>query len=252
MSRIVFRSLGNQNIAYTAHDDSVDNWHSYWKDQHHRIGGWCGQFDTYGDGLTQHSPETPVRKENMADYLASLAQHLLDNPESIEVVSRKFGCGANVRFVRFMAGVRFNEKKPQFYNRSELKVTSSASKRHDRRWEEVPSWADGSADALWRLTYQDYWSTLERYCAAHALYELAQDENIGTYIPHYFPPSVCGFQTGHGKDDERGVPCDTAALRDAYRACSAIIESYWSRMNCETCLRNYGNRAKPAVEAAVV
>ncbi len=240
MARFIFPSLSRPDIGYSA-GESVD-WNSYHMDERYRIDSWCGEFKTYGDGLTQHSTEYCAMKENMADYLASLAEWLYDHPDDVEDVASRFGHTFFSTNMRFYAGIKYHDDKRQWYNVAEQKVTTSASKQHDKRWLEVPEWANGSATAVFRLVCQDYWSNLTKYAFANDLSDMADRKDVDFYVCYTFASSVCGFC---GKDEtvDGCVPIDTAALRYAYRAIMAICDAYRNRLSVQTNLRNYKNRA---------
>lgn len=50
-------------------------------DSHCPLESHFRQYHTYGDGLTAHSPDFSVQVDDLADYLASLAQACLEDSE---------------------------------------------------------------------------------------------------------------------------------------------------------------------------
>lgn len=147
--RFVFRSqFHGDTLAYVW---DLDRWE--WRNQ--GIHGPAAQFQTYGDGMVQHSGEFAVGNEQLADFLISLSAHLLENPADVELVARRWPDVPTAARVEFFAKLRYDEKKRRYYNRSDLKVSTAESKRHDRRWEEVPTSADGSLEAVLRLCIGD-------------------------------------------------------------------------------------------------
>ncbi|MGA2253039.1 MAG: hypothetical protein ABSG53_00120 [Thermoguttaceae bacterium] len=247
MSRFAFPSLARPDVAYTAGNDSVD-WSAYYRDSHNRIDSWCGEYQTHGDGIVQHSPAYCTMKENMADYLASLAAWLLEHPGDVESIATRFSRSYRVPCMRFYGGIKYRDDKRQWYNYADKKVTTSASKQHDKRWTEVPEWADGGVTAVFRMVCQDYWSNLERYAFADAISGMAEREEVDFYVSYSFAPSVCGF-CGQDETKEHCVPVDTAALRYAYRAVRALVEAYTQRLDAQANLRNYKNRTIKESEA---
>jgi hypothetical protein len=55
----------------------------------------------------------------------------------------------------FLRGIIYNaDKRERYYSLEEQKVSTSPSKRHDKRWFRIPDWANGKADSivgLWNL-----------------------------------------------------------------------------------------------------
>ena len=50
----------------------------------------------------------------------------------------------------------YDENKRRYYSKGDHKVSSSASKAHDRRWEQIPSWANGGVESVYRLALPDF------------------------------------------------------------------------------------------------
>ena len=130
---------------------------------------WAREYQTYGDGLTVHSEPYAVQATHLADFCAGLAEFLLA-PRDPEEHDRLFDAlyfawprGVDRKDLAFVHGIRYDEKKPyRYYNLRERKVSSAESKRHDKRWEEIPHWADGSLSAMCRLLPESY-SLLDTY-----------------------------------------------------------------------------------------
>ena len=153
-----FESIARKNIVYEYRkpDDfsyGNGNLHDHFK-----------EFDTLGDGSTQHTPSMFVYPVNALDALSSLAKHLTSNREQWadldafdwrELTSRDE--------VAFYASLKYNEDKTVYYNASERKKSASRSKQHDKRWEEIPSWADGGLDAIYSFVCKSYYSYLDRF-----------------------------------------------------------------------------------------
>jgi hypothetical protein len=193
-------------------------------------------FQTYGDGLTQHAPSTPALKEDMADYLASLASWLVNNPGDIEEV-RRFYDPIQRRKVLFAATIKHKDKR-QWYSMVEEKVSSADSRRHDRRWNEVPDWANGSAEAIFRLCLADHWGTLERYQAALQIESMAHDGSLDCWCPYDFAKKMIGYEG------------ESTALKHAYGACRNLAESVACRRQADSCLQSYIEQTVKAEEVA--
>lgn len=113
---------------------------------------------TYNDGMVQHSSMTPVLADQFTDYLASLAVYIyagnLDDGNWDTLCLEWPRCDISRNRVEFARNLKWSApdgRAKQYYNLHDLRVSRSRSKAHDRRWEEVPEWADGSLDSIFRL-----------------------------------------------------------------------------------------------------
>lgn len=119
---------------------------------------WAAAWPTYGDGMVQHGPDYPPQAEALGDFLGSLASYLADNPAAVEVVARHWPRDAWAEDVRFYRSLRWKaEGKRKYYEPRERKVSTVEAKRHDKRWHELPEWADGSVGAIVGLVYKHSW-----------------------------------------------------------------------------------------------
>lgn len=164
-----FASLSAKNIGYVVGTDSDWDFSS-----HTRACDWAKQYDTYGDGMTQHSNTYAVPLTNLGDFLASLATYLLSSDASdkdFETVAHKWPYpryNFTKQKIMFLQALRPKEGKKIYYNLGDCKVSTSDSKRHDKRWYEVPDWADGSCESIYALAFTidlrtDYHDTLTKY-----------------------------------------------------------------------------------------
>jgi hypothetical protein len=83
-----------------------------------------------------------------------LAKHLgeTEAPEHIEIVHRRwFSEWDSYASLLAAKKVLYKEGKYQWFSKEDFKVSTAPSKRHDKRWEEVPQWADGSVASIYRL-----------------------------------------------------------------------------------------------------
>lgn len=136
-------------IAYSV----LDSWDSVWNARGTApLSLYLVQFDTYGDGLCQHGPERCVQWASLADACASLATAILAEPTAPEwgKVSSSIRTATDAT-IRFCFTVGYREDKPQWVNWNEGKVSTSPSRRHDKRWDEVPSWANKDAKTAYGL-----------------------------------------------------------------------------------------------------
>lgn len=181
--RHVFPSLRYASKhAYTFQEDSMALW-----DQAYRANGalWvrAGFYDTCGDGLVQHGFERCVSKELFEDYCASLASYLQNElpVEDRENIASLWFWGPSVREIQFLTSVKYQEGKRTFYSLTEQKVSKSDAKQHDKRWEEVPRWADGSAQSAVRLLLRERIpETMEIYATYDHIRQYLSD-HTGSY-----------------------------------------------------------------------
>lgn len=154
-TRVKFNSLGRKNIIYvwnTAYDSDMQH---YCQGGQY-IGSMAREFDTLGDGTTQHTPETAVTTENMIDYLSSLAFFVLDEgQEHLAAIAQEWPIKEDRAKCTFAFSVKHSKKIDRYYSTQENKVSTAKNKRHDRRWELVPEWADGSLESAYRILVQD-------------------------------------------------------------------------------------------------
>ena len=134
-------------------------------------------FQTYGDGMCQHSGDWSIQPEHVADYLFSLAAAMLEDTELTQYLYFKLAARPADEAIAFAASVVFKpaaegsryEKKARFYSVEERKLTATDSKRHDRRYEQVADWNDGTPSAIMRMICPQYADGLERLQYATAI-----------------------------------------------------------------------------------
>lgn len=144
MQNIVFPSvLFADKIAYCLGDELP--WSRNGLIVHHR----AGMFDTYGDGMVQHSPAYHIGPERFEDWCLSLATYLLANIGPLAERDTQHAPAwywfpdTNAATVEFLASLRHDKEKRRFYSFAERKLTTRESARYDKRYAEVPEWADG-------------------------------------------------------------------------------------------------------------
>ena len=158
---IRFPSLISPNkTGYEFTGDSMTFW-----DAAYRNGGVLhgafGQYDTYGDGSTQHSSLYPCGVGQFTDFCISLTDTVLKNPDQfagLGAIAYTFGLDRiSPDKIKFLAGIFVKEDKPQWFNFGDAKVTTSRSKEHDKRWHKVPA----DANATIASAYDLYFLTVE-------------------------------------------------------------------------------------------
>ena len=155
--RLRFKSILNpERVGYEFTGDSMTFWESAYRNGG-TLSGAFGCYETYGDGEVQHSQLRSCGVSEFTDFCVSLTQHLSEHLNELvtDWSSHAFGfCQAPKETALFLSTVVFKESKPQWFNISERKLTTNRNKQFDKRWQAVPSWADGtiaSAYSLWGL-----------------------------------------------------------------------------------------------------
>lgn len=113
------------------------------------------RFETLGDGMCAHSPDYNIGTDCLLDYLQSIAVAMYYDHELAKAMSYRLP-DTPEKTLEFCRGLRFHEKHRQWYSLEDRQVSRSDSKRHDRRFEEVKDWHDGSADAISRTLWCDW------------------------------------------------------------------------------------------------
>lgn len=168
-TRFIFPSLAESNIRYVVYSASFD---------HNCNGGgisdYLTAFDTYGHDDVQHTPEWKPQPDRIVDVLQSLALHIasLEGERRDEFIK---GCtwlwpmdqDISRERVEFAAALRYKDDAKSFHRRYSLEsmsISTSESKRHDKRFDEVTSFHDGSFAATMGV--------LHNYDACHGLMRL--------------------------------------------------------------------------------
>ena len=198
-------------------------------------------YETYGDGQCQHSPARPITREFMADYLASIATAMLDDAELIDAAGYIIDCGPNQARIAFAASVLYKPSdssysKTRYFSIEEQKISSSSSKQHDRRYEPIAAWCDGTPGAIQQMLLRSIPDDLRRYACAYAIREWVL---TSTKLDM---PLVGQFLNWGDREMAN-------ELRHAYGACLAVIHSQSLRSQALTHLQNI---AAATIEASEI
>jgi len=209
----------------------------------HVIHDYFRVFQTMGDGLIQHSADYAITSEFVADYLLSLTAAMLQDEELTETMRYRLSGGPRLSQIEFCASVVFRESdkeysKRRWYSVELEKVSSNQDKRHDKRFQEISEWNDGSADAIYRMLRPDYADGLREYNAADAIRDWAMDQpKKWMDLPAIF--------LGWTKD-----PNQARQIRDAFEAARAAVSAYSYRTMAERSCEQYRERIEAAAPAA--
>jgi len=178
MGKFVFQSIKDESMAYCFDSSEFMSYSGS------NLGDNLYMFPTYGDNLTQHGPQFPATVSNFVDCLASLAKYLLQNPDDVEQLTSStswpmFGMTVSREEIDFLVKkVNYKEDKVRYYSFQEKKMSSSESKRYDKRWEEIPRYADGTMQGVLSLLFNNkrYLMSIERFFVYLKAKEYFQDE----------------------------------------------------------------------------
>jgi hypothetical protein len=250
--KIRFASLQHPDKYGYAYD--TDSWTSMATvDTHFR------QYQTFGDGQCQHSGDSAITVEFMADYLASLAVVMLTDEVLTKELRYLFSGGPSVSSLEFCASVIFKpvsdesawEKKTRYYSVELKQISSTESKRHDNRFHKLEKWNDGTAGAIFTMLAREYESGFDKYQRAHMMHDWFRNmcaARSDAYPKVYM--DLPGVFLNWFKDPDG--PGDRARqLRDAYDACASIGNAFSMRAQAMGNLRNYRlSIGRPAEEEA--
>lgn len=158
-----FESQTRDGIAYNWDVNYHNSDNGFFRNPSFYLAPQANEYKTYGDGMTQHSTAWAVSCEYYTDYIFSLAVYLQNNPKSVETVARNIGRDYSMADINFYSALVYNQDKKTFYNVGDRKKSSSEKYQYDTRWQEVPSWADGSAFSVFRLMTASFFGTIERF-----------------------------------------------------------------------------------------
>lgn len=202
-------------------------------DIHAEIESRFRMFHTYGDGMTQHSVDWSVRRENLVDYFYSLASVMATDKELADSCGYLFESGPDVPDIVFASTVLYDEKRKRYYSLKERKVSSSGNKRNDRRWEEVPTWADGTPKSMYRLLLPDYAKGLMALEFATAIHDwvwgIGRDKDLWMETPTRF------LEWFTDQDEAR-------RLQSAYEACRNLARAHRLNNHAVSLIEHYKER----------
>lgn len=125
-------------------------------------------FETMGDGNTAHSPDRPITRAMMIDWMLSAALYMADSSDDKFASEVSFmATPVYTSDIAFAASVRHKEfeqwDKRQRYSLDLRKVSAAPKYEHDKRWEVTSEWMDGTQEATARLLYKSFWDPFSIY-----------------------------------------------------------------------------------------
>lgn len=129
-----------------------------------------GKYETMGDGECAHTPTYRIGAADFTDFCLSVAAHIVAHPDT-KVHGYQLGLKQVDRATYdFLLSVKHSEKDRKWFSLQLKKVSKDDNKRHDKRWLEVPSWADGTPKAAHDL----YFFALECRCTLLEAYSIRE------------------------------------------------------------------------------
>ena len=209
--------------------------------------GYFRQFETYGDGLIQHSSDWSVTFDFLTDYCASLAEAMLTNPDLVRAVGSAFRADVDEEIIPFAASVVFNEEKDAWHSSKRRfvsiglrKIATAKVAEHDKRYVELNKYMDGSLASIMRLICDEYTNGLTRYLRSEAV-------RIWGGNQKHRPSFGEGWNEYFGGDWQK-----KNALRLAVTACRSLVEAADKRSSAEDALTSYKQNIERAAESARV
>lgn len=222
--------LNESHTCYCSVDGFYDN----------GLVAYCfGQYDTYGDGTTQHSHAYPVGANKFTDFCLSMAKFILENPD-VTIHSYQVGLSDTIPqdAYDFLRSIKYSDTTPRWYSLQLRKVTKSDSARYDKRYEQVPSWADGSPksafDLYWR-GIQSRKTLIERY---HILSQFRELSGGSFYKQDECEPWIVELTGDH---------CQ--AFRALQSAVQCMEAKDWAQRLIESAIHNSTPKPAPVVES---
>lgn len=170
--QIVIKSvLKPDNIRFTNVDGFYENNLLVWS---------FGAYEVMGDGECQHTPVYRIGLESFTDFCLSVASHLISHPDT-KVHAYQVGLKTVGKdTIDFLLSVKHSETVRRWFSLALKAVSKNEAKQHDKRWMEIPSWADGtpkSAHDLYRFALDHRQTYLEEFSVFQCFLE-----NAGGYF----------------------------------------------------------------------
>lgn len=141
MEKITFKSVSQSNVRYIVTKDQYDLLNGdFYRSPGAYVGNNCFQYDTYGDGDVQHSPEWLVSATQLEDFVVSLAIFISENHsiDLLPVLDSMEPYGISTDEIQFLYTLKAGGRKKTitYINLKEMKRTHR-DKQYDKRWERL-------------------------------------------------------------------------------------------------------------------
>ena len=145
--------------------------------------------------------------------------HLNENTVLAEVVERGWPHPVSNDLIKFALSVKYKEGKRQYYSLKEQKISTSDSKRHDKRWEQINEYHDGKfASVMGLLCMNEGWTTwIDRFAMGMQLMDAVDGFYFHDDVRQYFD-----------------LDKDTATyVRQAYQAIDLAVLTVRTQQRCD-------------------
>lgn len=169
--------LRSATHGYELVDDSMESWNRRGSlPLHNRF----LEFETFGDGMTKHSPAWCVQFEHITDACLSLTAWLLDNLK--DEAAQWLATGLDVELhtlIKFAFTVKYKEDGvDRFYSTQLHKI--GTKKEHDKRFEKIMPRHDGTPKAVFEIVNVSHNDGLRALLLANAVRDYS-GQNFGYY-----------------------------------------------------------------------
>ena len=241
------------SIAHSAHYCYAYDSEAWEMNSHAFLSMKFRMFETYGDGLIQHSHEWAVTEPFATDYLFSLAATMIDNPEIANDAVYRFNDKPRPELLAFVASLVYNPEKDSGYGKTRYfstsleKVTRNRDKAHDDRYKELREWHDGKPESIYKMVIPEFADGLTRWQYANVIREWASEnlKNSFMEMPAVF---LEWFKNGTKSQSEQFQRARD--FRDAFDACQSIAESYRLRKSACQDVESYRSNVTRKAETA--
>ncbi len=188
---------------------------------------------TYGDGLTQHSPDWAITRESAVDYFESLAAFLV-TPEAdgkiLDSVAYLLDQTPDEALIEFAASVVWKEsdddyRKRRYYSIDERKISSSDAKRYDKRYEEITKYMDGTPATVFGMVCPKYAEGIQAYQYAEAVRDWFSKQTEKKYKHTWMEPAGIFLKWYIGQDSYQNHS-NIRRLNAALDACRAVCKAH--------------------------
>lgn len=165
-----FKSV-SRSVVYTVESRPATDKHDYYMSPRSYVHEHVFEYETYGDGMTPHSPTYLTSANNTDDFMISFLHYVksIRHSDDLEpmfsacrlVWHSQFDSTFSKEKWEFFSKLRYNENKTQYFNEREMKVSTRDKLCYDKRWERVDERHNGSFHSLVNSVCPIHYSFLE-------------------------------------------------------------------------------------------
>jgi len=228
--RITFASIADSDkVAYQYDSDAYS--------RNPLVNSEFRLYETLGDGMIAHTPSMDIAPERLTDYLQSALRFMFAEDQTkdstltyhMSCASRRGPCDEVIAFAASIVAKESDKdySTRRYYSISERKISKKAELQYDKRYQEVPTWADGSSESIYRLLKADWHDGFTAYMYAYNVREWCINHSVWCDSPG----ALMGwFREDHEKDMNlmyavRAVRCFAQSI-DLMDAAKRSLASY--------------------------